>query len=51
MNILIDNLLTQFLYIQNRNICLSKTIVYQYFVVFCPAWDSFSSENNLYVIA
>ena len=28
---------------------LSKKILYQYFV-FCPAWDSFSSENILYVI-
>ena len=27
--------------------CLSKKISYQYFVVFCPAWDSFSSESIL----
>ena len=32
-------------YIQNRNISLNKKILYQYFVVFCPVWDSFSSEN------
>ena len=30
--------------------CLSKKIFYQYFVGFCPAWDSFSSNNILYVI-
>ena len=38
----------QFFYIQNRQICLSKKILYQYIVVvfFCPAWDSFSSENS-----
>ena len=41
----------QYLYIQNHNMCLSKKILYQYFVVFCPAWDSVSSENILYVIA
>ena len=40
----------QYLYIQNHNMCLSKKILYQYFVVFCPAWDSFSSENILYVM-
>ena len=27
----------------------SKKILYQYFV-FCPAWDSFPSENILYGI-
>ena len=32
-------------YIQNRNISLNKKILYRYFVVFCPVWDSFSSEN------
>ena len=31
--------------------CLSKKNLNQYFVDFCPAWDSFSFENNLYVIA
>ena len=36
-------------YIQNRNLCLSKKILYQYFDAFCPAWDSFSSENILHV--
>ena len=53
MNILIlnDNLLKQFFYIQNRKICLSKKILYQYFVAFCHAWGSFSSEDILYVIA
>ena len=31
---------------------LSKTILYQYFVVFlCPAEESFSSENILHVIS
>ena len=25
--------------------------MYQHFVVFCPAWDNFSFENILYVIA
>ena len=39
-----------FFYIQNRNMCLSKNHLYQHFVVFCPAWDSFTSENILYVI-
>ena len=38
-------------YIQNRKMCLSKNILCQYFAVFCPAWDSFSSENILYVAA
>ena len=33
-NILIDNLLTQFIYIQNRKICSSKKILYQYYRVF-----------------
>ena len=28
----------------------SKKILYQYFIVFCPAWDSFPSENILYGI-
>ena len=37
-------------YIQNRQMCLSKKILYQYFIVFfCPAWDRLSSENILYV--
>ena len=41
----------KFFHIPNRTICLSKKILYQYFVVFsCPAWDNFSSENILYVI-
>ena len=44
MNIFLDNLLKQFFYIQNYRMCLSKKILYQYFV-FCPAWDSFPSEN------
>ena len=30
--------------------CLSKKILYQYFIAFCPAWNSFSSKNILYVI-
>ena len=45
MNILIDILLKQFFCIQNRKMCLSKKVFYQYFVAFYPAWDSFSSEN------
>ena len=41
MNILIESLLTQFFfYIQNSKMCFSKKILYQYFVVFFPAWDS-----------
>ena len=40
-----------FLYIQNRKMCLSKKISYQYFVVFYLARDRFSTENILYVIA
>ena len=39
------------LYIQNRKMCLSKKISYQYFVVFYLARDRFSTENILYVIA
>ena len=50
MNILIDNLLNAVFHIQDRKMCLSKMIVYQYFVTFCPALGSFSSENILYVI-
>ena len=50
MKLLIDYLLVQFFYIQNRNICLSKKISYQYFLIFRPAWDSLPSENTLYVI-
>ena len=34
MNILIDDLLIQFFCIQNRKMCLSKKILYQYFAVF-----------------
>ena len=51
MNILIDNLQRRFFYIQDRKMCLSKKVLYQYIVVFCPAWDSFSYENILYVTA
>ena len=51
MNFLIDNLLKQFFFIQNGKMCLSKKILYQYFVAFCLAWDNFSSENIFYVIA
>ena len=51
MNIFIDSLLKQFFYIQNYKMCLSKKTLYQYFVVFCPAWDSFSAENILYITA
>ena len=39
MNILTDNLRIY------RKICVSKRILYQYFVGFCPASDSFLSEN------
>ena len=51
MNALIDSLLMQFFHIPNRTMCLSKKILYQYFVgvFFCPTWDSFSSKN-MYVI-
>ena len=51
MNFSVDDLLKQFFYIQNRNMCLNKEILYQYFVDFCPAWDSSFSEHILYVIA
>ena len=51
MNILIDNLLMQFFHIPNRTMWSSKKILYLYFVgFFCPAWDSFSSQNILYII-
>ena len=43
---------TQFIYsffIENHKMCFSKKILYQYFVSFCPALDSFSSENILLV--
>ena len=51
MNILIGNLLKQFFCIQNCKMCLRKEILYQYFVVFCPVWESFFPDNTLYVIA
>ena len=41
----LDN--SQFFDIQNRKMCLNKKILHQYFSVFSPAWDSFSSENIL----
>ena len=47
MNILIDSVL---IYIKSRKMCLSKKILYQYFVIFCPVWESFSSQNILYAI-
>ena len=50
MLMLLDNLLMQFFYIQNRNMCLSKKDLYQYFHVFWPALDSFYSETILFVI-
>ena len=34
MNALIDSLLMQFFHIPNRTMCLSKKILYQYFVGF-----------------
>ena len=34
MNILTDNLLKELFYIQNRKMCLSETILYQYFDFF-----------------
>ena len=42
----------QVFYIENRKMCLSKKILHQYFagLLFWSAWDSFSSENMLYVI-
>ena len=51
MKVLVNNLLEQFFYIKNRKMCLSKEILYQYFVVFWPARHRFASENILYVIA
>ena len=50
MKSLTDNLLMQFFYVPDRTMCLIKKILQQYFIVFCPVWDNFSSENNLYVI-
>ena len=47
MNILIEYLLMQFFNIQNRKKYLSKKILFQYYVVFCPSLDNFSSENIL----
>ena len=32
-------------YIKNRKMCVSKKILYQYFVIFSPAFDSFCIEN------
>ena len=34
-------------YIQNRKMCLSKKILYQYFNDFCPAWENSSCEQIL----
>ena len=51
MNIVRDNLLMQFFYIQSHKKCSSKKILYQYFVdFFLPVWDNFSSKDILYVI-
>ena len=50
MVMVIGNLLMQFFYIQNRNMCLSKKILYQHFHVFWPALNSFYSETILFVI-
>ena len=46
---LTTNIIVQFFYFENRKMCLSKMILYQYFV-FCPAWESFSSGNILYIM-
>ena len=51
LNFFRDNVLKQLFYIQNREMCLNKKILHQYFVVFYPAWDNFSSKNIFYVIA
>ena len=32
---------------KNRKMCLSRNLLYQYFVFF-PVWESFSSENIFY---
>ena len=47
MNILIDNLLMQFFSIQNRKMCSSKNILYQYFVVTFPLPGT---KSILYII-
>ena len=39
-----------FFYIQNRKMYLGKKILCQYFGVFSPACEGFSSESILYVI-
>ena len=41
----------QFFYIQNREMCLSKKNLNQYFVDFCPARNSIFSENISHAIA
>ena len=50
IDILISDLLMHFFHIPNRTMCLSKKISRQYFVIFYPAWDSFSPENILYFL-
>ena len=37
----------QFFYIQNRKMCLSKTILYQYFVVFLSCLGQFLLWKHL----
>ena len=48
-NSLIERFLCRCFYIQNSKMCLSNNLFYQNFLVFCLAWDSFSSENILYM--
>ena len=54
MNILIDNLLIYFFIFKiiiNITIIIIKIIkIIVIHIVFCPVWDSFSSEDILYVI-
>ena len=36
----------QFFHIQNCKMRFNKKILYQYFAVFLPTWDSFFSKKN-----
>ena len=49
MNIWRDNLLMRFFYIQNREMCLSKTILYQYFAVFVAPGGTASPLKAFYM--
>ena len=46
---LIDNLLMQFFYIENRKMRLSKKILYQYFIVSLPLFGIASLLKTFYM--